>query len=92
MSVTSTHLRTADFAREIWGSLRFFVDYWRGKKYAHGVPPQALEDLEDEPRGQATFGEAFGVEGYSKTVSKRSVYAPRTSYDETIRLQPYSPN
>ena len=48
MNVTSTHLRTADFAREIWGSLRFFVDYWRGKKYAHGVPPQALEDLEDE--------------------------------------------
>ncbi|VDB86045.1 unnamed protein product [Peniophora sp. CBMAI 1063] len=55
-----------DFAREIWGSLKFFVDYWRGKKYTHGVPSAALDDLDQGAHGQTTFGQAFGVEGYSR--------------------------
>lgn len=82
----------ADFVREIWGSLKFFVDYWRGKQYTHGVPTEALDDLDEGAHGQTTFGQAFGVEGYSRKVSKRSNYPPRTSYDETIRLQPYTPS
>ena len=57
---------TADFAHEIGGSLRFFVDYARGKPGTHGprvAPVGAGDPLGHAPRARAKmdFGEAFGL-------------------------------
>ena len=51
----------ADFVEEIWGSLKFFIDYARGKPGTH-----------TPKKDKSTFGQAFQVEGYSdypRTVS-----------------------
>ncbi|KAK1218481.1 hypothetical protein PQX77_018807 [Marasmius sp. AFHP31] len=80
----------ADFGREIWASFKFFYDYYRGVPTAHGHGHRA------------SFADAFGVTGrgpYAKTTSRGgsttySEYPPaaqsRTSYDEDIRLAPYT--
>lgn len=47
----------SDFAQEILGSLRFFVDYARGKPHARGYEHQKKMD----------FGEAFGVSSARNT-------------------------
>ncbi|KAF7428646.1 hypothetical protein PC9H_007873 [Pleurotus ostreatus] len=50
----------SDFAVEIVGSVRFFMDYFRGKPTAHGHGHLATED--GERHGLVDFGTAFGVE------------------------------
>jgi hypothetical protein len=64
-----------DFIVEILGSLKFFVDYARGKPGAHAPRTQPGPDGR-----KVDFGEAFGVEG-----------AARTPDGENVRLQPYPP-
>ncbi|CAL1702876.1 unnamed protein product [Somion occarium] len=57
-----------DFAIEIYGSLKFFVDYFRGKPHAHG--PRLTEiDNEGKTYTKMNFGEAFGVEGSGRAPS-----------------------
>ncbi|KAI0031306.1 DUF300-domain-containing protein [Vararia minispora EC-137] len=76
----------SDFALEIFGSLRFFVDYARGKPNTHGVPT-APDFTYGAPK--VTFGQAFGVEGY---MPPRSGYKVTGSgYDDVIHLHPYEP-
>ncbi|KAG9221087.1 hypothetical protein CCMSSC00406_0005474 [Pleurotus cornucopiae] len=50
----------SDFAVEIVGSVRFFIDYFRGKPTAHGHGHLGTED--GERHGLVDFGTAFGVE------------------------------
>ncbi|EMD36088.1 hypothetical protein CERSUDRAFT_115994 [Gelatoporia subvermispora B] len=58
----------SDFAVEIAGSVKFFVDYFTGKPYAHG--PRVKEAGADgKVRARPGFGEAFGVEGYERPAS-----------------------
>lgn len=80
----------ADFAQEIWGSLKFFIDYLRGV-------PTAPNHGHRMGMAQA-FSASTGRETYSKPVPRggsfnRSEYPstrqPRVSYDEAIRLAPY---
>lgn len=52
-------LLTADFASEIWSSLRFFFDYARGKPNTHTLRNPALPD--SSTRTRPTFGDAFGL-------------------------------
>ncbi|ESK97064.1 transmembrane protein 184c [Moniliophthora roreri MCA 2997] len=84
----------ADFAMEIWGSIKFFIDYYRGVPTAHGHG-----HLSDRPNFAGAFGIASGSH-YSKPSTRMaaggsngsSEYAParaRMSYDEDIRLAPY---
>ncbi|KAI0312274.1 DUF300-domain-containing protein [Amylostereum chailletii] len=74
----------SDFLLEIAGSIKFFVQYFRGNPAAHGP----LRQGEGTPK--ANFGEAFGVEGYTPAKVTQSYEDARTSYDENIRLQSYN--
>ncbi|KAH9934604.1 organic solute transporter Ostalpha-domain-containing protein [Amylocystis lapponica] len=81
----------SDFAREIWGSLKFFVAFLMRKPYTHG-PRVTVEDQYGKPRTKMDLGEAFGVEGMRSrrdNASESSGIPPRPSYDENIRLAPY---
>ncbi|RDB24596.1 hypothetical protein Hypma_008230 [Hypsizygus marmoreus] len=49
----------SDFAYEILGSLRFFVEYARGKPQTHGHGHRVAVDLHGHTK--MDFGEAFGV-------------------------------
>ncbi|KAK7053302.1 hypothetical protein VNI00_003928 [Paramarasmius palmivorus] len=80
----------SDFAMEIWGSLKFFVDYYRGVPTAHG----------HGHLGRPNFAGAFGVSssysrpsraaaGESNGSSEYTLARARMSYDEDIRLAPY---
>ncbi|KAI0059151.1 DUF300-domain-containing protein [Artomyces pyxidatus] len=68
-----------DFVLEIAGSIRYFF----------GGKPQRGPYGDSAGAGgpKYDFGEAFGVEGYRGKANK-----PRTSYDDDIRLSPYSPS
>ncbi|RPD55176.1 DUF300-domain-containing protein [Lentinus tigrinus ALCF2SS1-7] len=118
----------ADFAHEIAGSIKFFVDYARGKPGTHG-PRIGVTD-ETGKQTKMDFGQAFGlsprtntayssgINGYAssssemqmqtqrvnsvpppypprtlragESMSMSAVRAPRASYDENVRLEPYS--
>jgi hypothetical protein len=69
-----------DFAIEIFGSLKFFIDYARGKPHTHA--PRVTPG----PDGRKVdFGEAFRVEGAERRL-------PGGSADgENVRLEPYPP-
>ncbi|KAI0049142.1 DUF300-domain-containing protein [Auriscalpium vulgare] len=67
----------ADFAVEIFSSFAFFLGFRRR--------PAAARPAESKT---ADFGNAFGVEGYRPVQAKPT---GRTSYDDDIRLAPYSP-
>ncbi|OSX62559.1 hypothetical protein POSPLADRAFT_1065820 [Postia placenta MAD-698-R-SB12] len=81
----------SDFAVEIGGSLKFFVDFALHRPQTRG-PRVTIVDNDGKPRQRANLGEAFGVEspgvpyGASESPSTRS----RMSYDENIRLAPYT--
>lgn len=83
----------ADFLIEIWGSLKFFWDYLRRKPYTRG-PRVVVQELDGKQRTRMDFGEAFGVGAPPYTAYAPSESAsgipPRMSYDENIRLAPYS--
>ncbi|KAL4248976.1 Organic solute transporter Ostalpha-domain-containing protein [Abortiporus biennis] len=53
-----------DFLIEIYGSLKFFVDYARGKPNTHG-PRLTVTDMDGKVYTKMDFGEAFGVENAS---------------------------
>ncbi|KAI0824333.1 DUF300-domain-containing protein [Trametes gibbosa] len=51
----------SDFAHEIAGSLRFFIDYWRGKPGTHGSRVDVTDSATGKTHTKMDFGEAFGV-------------------------------
>ncbi|OCH86292.1 DUF300-domain-containing protein [Obba rivulosa] len=58
----------SDFAVEIAGSVKFFIDYFKGKPYTHG--PRVKEvGADGKERPRPNFGEAFGVDGYKLPAS-----------------------
>ena len=71
-----------DFAVEIGSEFSYFASRITGRE--HQPSPT-----------KRSFGQAFGVEGYSQVEDELSSnvyatsYAPRMSYDEDIRLTPY---
>lgn len=84
---------TADFLVEIVGSLKFFVDYVRRKPYTRG-PRVTITEFDGKTRTRMNLDEAFGVSmpqyrTYAPSESTSDV-PPRVSYDENIRLAPYS--
>ncbi|KAI6141602.1 DUF300-domain-containing protein [Pisolithus tinctorius] len=89
-----------DFAVEIVGSLKFFVDYIRGKPSTHSGRRADAEFVNNHNK-RMDFGQAFGVEGSTYPRQPRKSTAggggdgesrairPRSSYDEEVRLAPY---
>lgn len=124
-SVACSHTcPTADFAHEIAGSIKFFIDYARGKPGTHGPRIPVTDEMGKQTK--MDFGQAFGLHprpdtrgssnGYASSTSSQmqmqaqrvntglsapragpgesmsmsAVRAPRASYDENVRLAPYS--
>jgi len=86
-----------DFIIEILGSLRFFLNAARGKARSHRQAA-VTTDSNGGSTSKMSFGQAFGVStgraAYTNAVANpSSEYAlnyPRASYDEDIRLAPYT--
>ncbi|KAI0933206.1 hypothetical protein AcV7_004742 [Taiwanofungus camphoratus] len=83
----------SDFAAEIVSSLRFFVDYFRGKSYTRSRG--MVVDSEGKMHPKMDFGEAFGIAASGSPYDPRSAsesagMRSRMSYDDNIRLAPYS--
>ncbi|KZT66067.1 DUF300-domain-containing protein [Daedalea quercina L-15889] len=82
-----------DFAIEIAGSLKFFWDYIRRKPYTRG-PRVTVTEMDGKTRTKMNLDEAFGVDGPEYTAYAPSELStgvpPRMSYDENIRLAPYT--
>ncbi|KAF8552685.1 DUF300-domain-containing protein [Imleria badia] len=83
-----------DFVVEIFGSLKFFVDYARGKASMHsGRRPDAA--IVNDYNKRVDFGQAFGIDGskypaaMDSTSCDPSAVLPRASYDDEIHLSPY---
>ncbi|KAH9940132.1 organic solute transporter Ostalpha-domain-containing protein [Epithele typhae] len=78
----------SDFAREIWGSIKFFGDYWRGKPGTHG-PRVQLTNPDGSTYAKMDFGEAFGVSPrpYARSVTSMSAQTSQTN----IRSSPRAP-
>jgi len=82
----------SDFVLEIFGSLRFFFDYIRGKPSTHSSA------MKQDGQPTMNFGQAFGVgpaygnklplDIANSSTTQLSVHT-RPSYDEDIRLAPY---
>lgn len=80
---------------EIFGSLKFFVDYARGKPSTHsGRRPDAA--IVNNYNKRMDFGQAFGIDGskypadmVSTSYDDPSAVRPLASYDEEIHLSPY---
>ncbi|KIK56471.1 hypothetical protein GYMLUDRAFT_47008 [Collybiopsis luxurians FD-317 M1] len=82
----------SDFALEIWGSLKFFIDYRRGVSGTHSHHPST----------KPNFAQAFGLStGYGgkhgiannpryRTSEYDSSHPVQSSFDEDVRLAPYS--
>ncbi|KAF9456290.1 DUF300-domain-containing protein [Collybia nuda] len=83
----------SDFALEIIGSIRFFIEYTRGKPHTRGHGHR-MDGNETDKMG---FGEAFGVSTSHAAVATSppseflggSRNAARPSYDEHIHLASY---
>lgn len=69
---------TADFAHEIAGSLRFFVDYARGKPGTHGPRVDVTDSATGKTHAKMDFGEAFGV------APRPTVYPMSTSASSAV--------
>ncbi len=96
----------ADFAREIWGSLKFFINHARGKPDPPASRLPMTTELDGKQRPRMDFGQAFGVypvkpqgssTGFSSSPRMGGVgggesrkQGQRPSYDEDIRLAPYT--
>ena len=69
---------------EIIGSLRFYVDYMRGKPFTHS----SSKGPDDDEGRKKDFGEAFGI-----TTSKQPMpvqqMAPEVPTEEAVLLGPY---
>ena len=66
---------------EIINSLRFYVDYMRGKPFTSSKGPGE--------GGKMDFGEAFGVTTTSKQPSPVQQMAPEVPAEEAVLLRPY---
>ena len=78
--------QTADFAHEIGGSLRFFIDYARGKPGTHGPRVPSLEARNGQKAGTHTkmnFGEAFGLAPRPYARAATGMSASAASYDDS---------
>ena len=75
------------------GSLKFFVDFVLRKPYTRG-PRVTVTEFDGKTRTRMNLGEAFGVSMPQYRTYAPSELAsdvpPRVSYDENIRLAPYS--
>lgn len=58
----------ADFALEIIGSFKFFIDYVRGKPSAHGE--RSEEELDSQGLPKKNFAEAFGISSTRRAPSE----------------------
>lgn len=92
--VLVTDIFAVDFLVEIFGSLKFFFDYARGKPSTHtGRRPDAA--IVNSYNKRMDFGQAFGVDGSKypadlvSTSRDPSALRPRASYDEEIHLASY---
>jgi hypothetical protein len=75
----------SDFVVEILGSLKFFIDYARGKPNTHSTRIAKGSDGR-----KLDFGEAFGVEGSERgPAAMRRNNAAGVEDEENVRLQPY---
>lgn len=72
-------LNTDDFIEEIISSLRFFVDYIRGKPFTRS--PREGDN--------ANFGEAFGVATTKEQPLPVKQMAPEVSAEQAVLLEPY---
>ncbi|KAL1940982.1 hypothetical protein VTO73DRAFT_7618 [Trametes versicolor] len=68
----------SDFAHEIAGSLRFFVDYARGKPGTHGPRVDVTDSATGKTHAKMDFGEAFGV------APRPTVYPMSTSASSAV--------
>lgn len=76
----------ADFAHEIAGSLRFFVDYARGKPGTHGPRVPSLEARNGQKPGthmKMNFGEAFGLAPRPYARAATGMSASAASYEDS---------
>ena len=113
LAFSSHNLPPADFAIEIWGSLKFFVNYARGKPDTRGSRLPTITEVNGKQRRKLDFGQAFGVypahpvargssTGFSPYGGSQDelgmggrggesrMHAQRASYEEDIRLAPYT--
>ena len=74
-------VNSADFFQEIISSLRFFVDYIRGKPFT------SSKGLRDD--GKTNFGEAFGVTTTSKEPEATKQMTPEISAEQAVLLESY---
>lgn len=84
---------TADFAVEIIGSTKFFLDRWRNRP-GTSVPRNTVTDRNGKHRPKKNFEEAFGFAGYdAKDPEDDEAAGMRMrggSDEENIRLAPYA--
>jgi hypothetical protein len=82
------HSLTGDFAIEIFGSLKFFVDYARGRPNTHSHDHHVSTDIGG--RSKMTFGQAFGVSSATAHAPSLSLERERqVTESENIQLTPY---
>ncbi|TFK87895.1 DUF300-domain-containing protein [Polyporus arcularius HHB13444] len=75
----------SDFAHEIAGSIKFFIDYARGKPGTHGPRIPVTDEM-----GKATkmdFGQAFGLHPRPDTRGSSNGYASSTSSQMQMQAQ-----
>ena len=78
-------MKTADFIQEITSSLRFYIDYMRGKPFTRSKSPREGDKMD--------FGDAFGFSNNNTTISKQPMRVqrmdPENSENVEILLKPY---
>lgn len=81
----------ADFFVEIVGSIKFYVDRLRNRHGDSRPRVTVTDSTTGKPKAKANFEEAFGFSGYQTTeVADPDRMRIRGSYDENIRLAPYT--
>lgn len=80
---------TGDFAIEIFGSLKFFVNYALGRPNTHSDSHRVpITDIDD--RSKMTFGQAFGISSATAHARSLSFERERQAIEsENIQLTPY---
>ena len=88
--LTSGTLHTADFAIEIAGSLKYFLDRLRNRGDAKRIRAM-VTDKNGQNVPRMNFEEAFGFYGYQPGVTQvGSNRRHQHSYDAEARFAPYS--
>lgn len=89
LTCATNHLFSGDFFIEIMGSLKYFADQCRHRKGAKQLRVTTTDGNGKEHQ-RANFEEAFGFAGYQTQQPTDSDVRLRGSYDENIRLAPYT--